>query len=218
MSAAIRAALREMLGPDVGIGLTDPRDPEQGLLQPELPFIAKAVPKRRREFAAGRRAARAAMAELGLPPAPIPVGSGREPLWPDGLVGSIAHCDTLCVAAVSQSHQSLGIDIEEATPLPADLEDTICTPSERAWLDTLPQETRGLAAKKLFSAKEAVYKAQYPLTGQVIRFGEAKLHLVPEQDFFWDRFETALRADKTKVAQIEGLIMAICTTEITGSA
>lgn len=175
MSVAILTALRAMSGPDVGLGLTDPRAPEQGLLQPEMDAIAHAIPKRRREFAAGRRAARAAMAELGLPSAPVLVGPQREPLWPEGLTGSIAHCATLCIAAVSQTHQSLGIDLETASPLPADLEEIVCTKAERAWLDMLSPETRGLAAKKIFSAKEAIYKAQYPLTGQVIGFEAVEL-------------------------------------------
>lgn len=175
MTDDIRAALREMLGPGVGLGITDPRDPEQGLFPQEVSTIARAVPKRRREFAAGRRAARAAMAELGLPPEPILRGKQREPLWPEGIAGSIAHCDTLCIAAVSRAHRSLGLDIEPATPLAADLEDVVCTPAERAWLDTQPAATRGLHAKQIFSAKEAVYKAQYPLTGRMIGFEEVDI-------------------------------------------
>jgi 4'-phosphopantetheinyl transferase EntD len=164
-----------MLGEGVGIGITDPRDPEQGLLEAECPAIARAVPKRRREYAAGRRAARAAMAELGCPSAPIPTGAQREPLWPLGLAGSIAHCDTLCIAAVSLTHRSIGIDVEPAGPLPSDLERSVCTPTERHWLDSLPINDRGFNAKKIFCAKEAIYKAQYPVTHQMIEFMDADI-------------------------------------------
>jgi 4'-phosphopantetheinyl transferase EntD len=205
-----------MLGTDVGIGITDPHDPEKGLCEAELPAIARAVPKRRQEFSAGRRAARAAMAELDLPPAPIPMGAQREPLWPQGIVGSIAHCDTLCIAAISRKNQSIGLDIEPATPLPADLEDIICTPPERAWLDTLPPQTRGLRAKQIFSAKEAVYKAQYPLTGKVIGFDEVELRYDPKEGMFWDRFTTNLMPCDIKIAQVGGLTLSLCTTNPTG--
>ena len=164
-----------MLGDEVGIGITDPRDPEEGLLEAEYPAIASAVPKRRREYAAGRRAARAAMTELGLPPAPISTGTQREPLWPHGLVGSIAHCNTLCIAAVSLTHRSIGLDVEPAVPLPSDLERIVCTPTERHWLKTLPTNDRGLNARKIFSAKEAVYKAQYLVTRQMIGFEDVNI-------------------------------------------
>lgn len=166
----IRHALRQMLGPKVGIGVTDPRGAPDGLWPQEAAAIARAVPKRRAEFAAGRRAARDAMMALTVPAAAIAQGSDRAPIWPQGLCGSIAHCDTCCIAVVARipDYSALGIDIEPATPLPSELIDIICTKPEQNWLIT--QSIPGLAAKMIFSAKEAVYKAQYPLTGAVIGF------------------------------------------------
>jgi 4'-phosphopantetheinyl transferase EntD len=77
---------------------------------------------------------------------------------------------------LKEHHQTLGVDIEPATPLDPDLVAVICTPAERAWLagETDP----GLAAKMIFSAKEAVYKAQYPLTGKVIGFDAVTLEMI----------------------------------------
>ena len=170
----IRAALHEMLGPDAGIGVTDPKT--AGELWPEeAAAITRAIPKRRVEFAAGRSAARAAMAELGLSPCAIPQSSDRAPLWPEGMSGSIAHCDDYCIAAVAQvtHYKALGIDIEPATPLAPELIDIICTKPERDWLTSQPDPA--LAAKMIFSAKEAVYKAQYPLTRQIIGFDAVTL-------------------------------------------
>ncbi len=169
---AIAGALRDMLGPDIGIGITDPADAIDDLWEVENPAMARAIPKRRSEFAAGRRAARAGMASLGLPQAAIPQGPDRAPVWPAGLAGSIAHCETLCIAAVSQTHRSIGIDIEPATPLADDLIPIICADAEQAWL---PQTGRGRVAKQIFSAKEAVYKAQYPLIGRIIGFDDVIL-------------------------------------------
>ena len=176
----IEAALRDMLGPSVAVALTDPRAPEQGLFQEETAAIAQAVPKRRREFAAGRRAARAAMAKLGKPAQAVPMGPDRAPVWPHGIMGSIAHCDTVCMAAlidVTGGAQSVGLDVEPAVPLRPDLEHMICTETERAWLDTMPQEDRGLRAKQIFCAKEATYKALYPITGKVIGFHDVELRI-----------------------------------------
>jgi 4'-phosphopantetheinyl transferase EntD len=181
VTADIQAALRDMLGPDVGIGITDPRAPTKPLMQDEVPAMTRAIPKRVAEFTAGREAARAAMAGLGLPQAAIPMGDNRAPLWPAGLVGSIAHMDDLCIAAVSENHQSLGIDVEPATPLEQDLWDTICTTGELAWLHGQPNP--GLAAKMIFCAKEAIYKAQYPLTGRTLDFQDVEILLVLEPVF-----------------------------------
>ena len=65
-------------------------DGEPGELFPEeVVHLDKAIASRRREFAAGRACAREALAKLGLPPVPILRGEKREPLWPQGIVGSL---------------------------------------------------------------------------------------------------------------------------------
>ncbi len=171
---AIKAALQDMLGPQFGVGVTDPADPPDGLWPEEKAAVARAIPKRQSEFAAGRRAARAAMAALNIPPVPIRQGAQRAPVWPKGLYGSISHCAGCCIAAVTHDG-TIGIDVEPATPLNSDLIRMICTAPEQAWLTTQPDPC--LAAKLIFSAKEAVYKAQYPLTGQVIGFQAVTLDI-----------------------------------------
>lgn len=181
MNTTIKAALRDMLGPFVGVGVTDPQASADDVSPDLAVAVARAIPKRRAEFAAGRRAVRVAMADLGLPPTDVAQGADRAPVWPDGLTGSIAHCDTACIAAVSATHTSLGIDIEPATPLDGDLWDIICTAPEQAWITT--QANAGLAAKMVFSAKEAVFKAQYPITGRMIGFEAVTLNLSDAGDF-----------------------------------
>jgi 4'-phosphopantetheinyl transferase EntD len=176
---ALSDALRGVLGPGFGVGVTDPRVASDPLWDEERPAIARAVPKRILEFTAGRTAARAAMADIGLAPAAIPMGHDRAPIWPDGIIGSIAHCDTACIAAVAHTStaQSVGLDIEEATPLTTDLWDTVCTPSELAWLATQPEDQQSLLVKRIFVAKEAVYKAQYPFTKRMIGFKDVEVAL-----------------------------------------
>ena len=166
-----------LLPPAAAVAVADPRSPATGLLGEEVKAIANAVHKRAREFAAGRRAARSAMAQLGLPAQQIPMGKRREPVWPAGLVGSISHTDKICIAAVGPADRlgQIGIDIETDAPLDADLWDTILTPAERIWLNVQPASQRGRLVRLIFSAKESVYKAQFPISGKFLDFPDVEI-------------------------------------------
>lgn len=67
----------------------DPRLPASALLEAERALVARAVPKRRDEYAAGRNCARAALARLGVHDFALLAGSAREPIWPEGVIGSM---------------------------------------------------------------------------------------------------------------------------------
>lgn len=132
----------------------------------------EAVPRRQAEFAAGRTAARAALYGLGLPPVAIPMQPDRAPLWPMGIVGSISHSGGLAMAAVAHDRDliSLGIDIEGDGAVESALWPTICRPEELSRLHAMAEQDALIAATALFCAKEACYKAQYPLTGKLFNF------------------------------------------------
>jgi len=166
MTKALTAALRALLPPGVALGQADPTAPATGLMPEEAAAMTRAIPARMREFAAGRRAARAAMTSLDLPPAPIPQGVDRAPLWPAGLTGTISHGAGVCLAVVTRTGDlaGVGLDLEPATPLPEDLIDTVCTPQEHA------RHASPLAARLIFCAKEATYKAQYARSGALLEF------------------------------------------------
>jgi len=217
--AAIADALRNLLGPEYGIGVSDPADPGGDLWPEERVAVAKAVRKRQLDFTGGRVAARQAMAELDLPPQPILQAPDRAPLWPKGLIGSIAHCDRVCIAAIAplRAARSIGIDIEPDTALPSDLEDIICTPSERRWLDLQPPGDRGRLAKLIFGIKESVYKAQFPLTGEVTGFDAVDVQPDLVRESFLALPCTNSTLGKTGVrsggryARVEGFILSCCT-------
>ncbi len=78
-----------LLPGDVVVEETDGRDGE-GALEEELALVADAATSRREEFAAGRACARRALQRLGVESGPLLVGENREPLWPEGVVGSPA--------------------------------------------------------------------------------------------------------------------------------
>jgi 4'-phosphopantetheinyl transferase EntD len=136
----------------------------------------RAVAGRRALFALGRAAARQALRELdGTEPVAIPRGSGGEPLWPEGIVGSISHSREVVVAVVGRrrDYVGLGVDVEDLgrgpTPRAARL---VCRPSEMEWVDP---ESGTLRLALLFSAKEAVFKALYPIEGEWLGFADAEL-------------------------------------------
>lgn len=165
--------LSSIFGGRIAVAHAGPHETAASPFEVEQRHVAHARDIRRREFLAGRACVRAAMEALGLPPMAVPVARDRAPVWPEGLVGSISHCETLCVAAVARAddgYRSIGLDIESAEALPGDILDTVCTAAEMCWLERQPAERRGLLARLIFSAKECAYKCQYPLTRQLIDF------------------------------------------------
>ncbi len=142
------------------------------LLPAEASHLGHAVPKRIQEFAAGRLCARRAMAELGIRDFALRAADDRQPVWPDGIVGSITHTAGLCVAVAAEKRlvAALGIDSEVVGEVTGDIWPTICGPGEQAWLDLLPAQERAAGITLIFSAKEAFYKCQYPIAGERLNF------------------------------------------------
>lgn len=169
---SLRQHLAERLGHGFGIACTGVDGDPQRLYPEEFAFVRQAVSRRQREFAAGRQAARQAMMAIGWPPVAIPSASDRSPVWPEGLVGSISHTSRSCVAVVCPSHHArgIGIDLEHDLPMEPELWGTICVPHERAWVTAQTVSLQGLWVTRLFSAKEAYFKWQYPQTGQMLDF------------------------------------------------
>ncbi|MEU3840351.1 4'-phosphopantetheinyl transferase superfamily protein [Streptomyces sp. NPDC028635] len=159
---------------------------DEALLHPEeAAVVAQAVPKRRREFAAVRACARRAMDKLGVEPQPLLPGERGAPRWPRGVTGSMTHCEGYAAAALVAATDlaSLGIDAEPHGPLPDGVLDAVSLPAERLRLAELAGALPGLHADRLlFSAKESVYKAWYPLTGRWLDFTEADIDLRPGPD------------------------------------
>jgi 4'-phosphopantetheinyl transferase EntD len=156
--------------------------------------LGRAVDKRRREFLTARACARTALAELGLPAGPIPSGERGEPLWPQGVVGSITHCEgyRACAVARAQDVVTVGIDAEPHAPLPDGLLGDIACPEEALALERLRRCSPQIHWDRLlFSAKEAVYKAWFPLARRWLGFEDALLQLDPQRFTFEARLLVA---------------------------
>lgn len=168
MIDAIARALAHHLGPQVVVRAGPARDVP--MLDAEAQAVRRAIPTRRAEFATGRALAREAMETLGLDSCAIPQGTDRAPTWPEGVVGSISHTHGSVAVAVGKSQHimMLGIDVEQDRRLEPGVARRIVMPHETADPDL---------AIVIFSAKEAVYKAMYPLTGDVWGFDAVTITL-----------------------------------------
>jgi 4'-phosphopantetheinyl transferase EntD len=161
--------------------------PGEVLFPEEEAVVARAVDKRRREFAAVRACARAGLARLGVPPVPILPGARGAPQWPPGIVGSMTHCAGYRAAAVARAEDmlTLGVDAEPDGRLPDGVLDAVATADERAGLDALASGAPGPSWDRLlFCAKEAVYKAWFPLTQRWLGFKEAAVTISPADGTF----------------------------------
>ena len=160
--------------------------PGPGLFPAEQALVRTAGPRRRAEFTAGRACARAALAGLGLPAVPVLAGRAGEPRWPAGVTGSITHCAGYRACAVARTGDvaALGIDAEPDAGLPAGLIESVAGPAERTWLARQPASAPAVCWDRLlFSAKEAVSKLWYPLTGYWPGPGQLAVLLDPAGTF-----------------------------------
>lgn len=164
------------------------------LFPEEEAVIAQAVRRRRQEFTSGRACARAALARLGLPPVPILPGERGAPQWPPGVTGSITHCEGYRAAAVARVGDvvTLGVDAEPDQPLPEGVLGMISSTAERVRLGKLGQPRQQVQAivagqpacwdRVLFSAKESVYKAWFPVARRWLDFEQADVTIDPGHD------------------------------------
>ena len=140
-------------------------------------MVANAAPVRVAEFAAGRACARAALQALDIADFELLNGKDRAPLWPAGIAGSISHTTGFCGAVAARDTQvlALGLDAEVRRRVQPQLWRRICTAEECHWLAQLSADQAAEHATVIFSAKEAFYKAQYPLTRQWLNFTDVSL-------------------------------------------
>lgn len=137
------------------------------LLPDEELLVVGATLRRRAQFAAGRDAARQAMAALGMPAVGIGQGTEGEPLFPAELRGSISHTREHAVALVGLTgdYCSLGVDLDDARPLGDAAAAGVTWQSEVSRIQrAMGFAERAAAQNFAFSAKEAIFKCQYPLT------------------------------------------------------
>ena len=155
-------------------------------LPPEVELIAipltleRAIPKRQRQFRAGRYCAMKAMEALDPRFAAQQVGRAASgaPLWPDGVTGSITHTDDFVSAAVARTTDAiaLGIDTERimSESQARDVGRMVAWPVEVAYARAAGM-TRLEALTLVFSAKESMFKTLHPMVGQFFDFRDVRI-------------------------------------------
>ena len=170
--AALDRALRAIAPANVVTGVLAVADGALGDVHPtEAALVASAVDRRRREFAAGRQL----LHRLTGTSDAILRGPDGAPAVPAGWRATLAHDDTVAVAAAScdPAVTALGIDVEPDTPLDADLAHVI-----------LREDERDIDAHQAFCLKEAVYKAWSTGGGAMLDFHDVRLELAGGTDRF----------------------------------
>lgn len=114
--------------------------------------------------------------ELGVEAQAIGKGPAGEPVWPEGMTGSLAHTGQFAVAVVAaaQGCAGLGIDIEPALPLPEETESLILGDEEREWVKR-EAHAEPSVDRLVFCAKECVHKAVNPGSGAWLEFDEVRI-------------------------------------------
>jgi 4'-phosphopantetheinyl transferase EntD len=171
-------------GPCVGIALPSAgrfsEDQKAQLHPQEAAFAESLSDLRARTYVGGRLALRAAIRLAGLKAEdPVLTGSAGEPQLPADIWGSISHKQDLAVAVAcrAQGRGALGIDLETNQPGRIDIAPRVLVPEELAALAHLAEPERWRQTRQAFSAKEAIYKAGYPLAQRFFGFKEAQLTL-----------------------------------------
>jgi enterobactin synthetase component D len=133
--------------------------------------------KRRAEFLAGRYCAIQCYKffDESRPDQPG-VGLSREPVWKEGYQGAISHCDGLAIATItSDQNFTLGIDVETwlTSTIASRIEKTVCNESEILLRGNTV--TRSEFVTIMFSAKESLYKALFPIIKHYLGFNSCEL-------------------------------------------
>jgi 4'-phosphopantetheinyl transferase EntD len=181
---------------------------DDGLFPEEERIIAQAVVQRRRDFAAVRSCARACLDRLGYPRVAILPGAGGAPGWPVGVRGSMTHCAGYAAAAVGTASRiaGIGIDAEPDAPLPDGVLGLVATAAEQDRLAGTRREPDGPNWDRLlFSAKEAVYKAWFPLVGEWLNHQQAEITFdEPDTTFAAQLYRDGLTINGRQVHRLHG--------------
>ncbi|MDO4762567.1 MAG: 4'-phosphopantetheinyl transferase [Corynebacterium sp.] len=152
----------------------------------ERALVAHAVDVRKAEFGDARWCARQALKALDRDSKnPILRGERGMPLWPASVSGSLTHTDGYRAAVVAPRLlvRSMGLDAEVAQPLPDGVIDSIARDSELPQLERLHSAGVTCADRLLFCAKEATYKAWFPLTHRWLGFEQAEIDVRDDGTF-----------------------------------
>jgi 4'-phosphopantetheinyl transferase EntD len=208
--------LKQILPEGFGFALGRIGDHRASMFPDEEALVRFAVTRRRREFRAGRLLARQALAQIGSPPSQILARDEGDPIWPAEFVGSISHTGDWAgvVAAPACAAAGVGLDLEADRPLDADLRGLVCRSDETCEVASLAARGIDLAMLR-FVAKEACFKAMFPIERRYFDFLDARVTFDAEQDAFridvdkWPDAPPVARDLIGRFAHANGLLAAV---------
>ena len=180
-------ALKDLFSSSVAIMETrDAKIDASFLSLAERTYLENVSQNRKREFIAGRFGAHEAMVLANVSPEHIQIGGKGEPIWPSNIVGSITHSHGYAAAAVARKSDivSLGLDAEIDEPLSSRVLRRISNVQEQEWVENVGGTLVQHPGKVLFSAKEATYKAWYPITQEWLGFKEVLINFHDQGNTF----------------------------------
>lgn len=178
---------------------------QESLWPEEEIAVSGAVLQRRAEFRASRTCARLALRKLGQAAGAILKGRYGEPIWPEGIVGSITHAEGYCAVIVTsrQLWTSVGLDIESSSALEPELADLVCSSIEKSFY-CMSEERQVDWAKLTFVIKEAAFKALFPLTRQYLDFLDVEISINWTDGTFEASIEESQLNSKSAIRRLSG--------------
>ena len=148
-------------------------DIEQLLTTEESRSMENCTQDVRNRATAARLAMRELLTQAGFRDWSMPRKHGEAPDWPQGWTGSLTHSNQFAAAALARREiiEGVGIDIEPAEPLPTELRDIVIVKG-----DVGLSGSDDLAGRILFCAKEACYKAVYPIDRRFLEFADVTVN------------------------------------------
>ncbi|MBF0287185.1 MAG: 4'-phosphopantetheinyl transferase superfamily protein [SAR324 cluster bacterium] len=145
------------------------------------------VNQRRVEFLLGRACAHQALIAFQLSNSPILKDKNSAPIWPETVIGSIAHAKNKAVACAGKQTmvQGIGIDIEDLErSINLSIQRHVCVSEEKEWLAQLPSSELSKYLKIIFSAKESIFKCFFPLSNVYLHFHDAQITFTKDSSCF----------------------------------
>lgn len=203
-------------GTEVVVEVSPVIDAMDNLYAAESSIVRKAVLSRKQEFSTGRFLARKATREFGVPDQALLRGERGEVLWPDSLVGSISHTKEWCAVVVAGAGdvKGIGIDIEADRFRSVDAMSLILHDSELPAFNRIDGSQRIRELLRIFSAKEAIYKAVSGRIGRYVDFKEVCIHSIDKAgDFVGSapedcELDELLSQGKGRGGSIDGLVVS----------
>lgn len=147
--------------------------------------IANQNIKRKIEYSTGRKCALEAIQLVDPSWSVVPgIHKDGSPQWPKGFTGSITHSRGIVLAIVGKTSDfdSVGVDIEKIvlTERAAKLISRIATEYR-----TFNNISQSVLFSIIFSGKEALFKALYPLTRNRFYFKDAEIISIDMENYSW---------------------------------